>query len=134
MSMPNHIIRFYARSARPVWDFIDQEIPRSILVRRYGRAYSEPRQPGKPGGWYVTVVMETENAARLLREWISVRSDHSLEFKLWPDPDHSSGERYGVQIDLAKKSRPRFFYHRSFLTKLRRALLALRRWIDVTRQ
>jgi len=53
----NHVIRFYARSAQPVWEFIEQHIPRSELVRRYGRGYSDSRRPGEPGGWYLTVVV-----------------------------------------------------------------------------
>jgi hypothetical protein len=83
--MANHVIRFYARSPQPVWDFIDRHVPRAELVRRFGRGYRRLPGPSRqPDGWYLTVVVTTESAARGLREWISGRSDHSFEVRSWP--------------------------------------------------
>lgn len=84
--MANHVIRFYAQSPQPAWDYIEQNIPRAELVRQYGRGYR--RLPGPlrlPDGWYITVVVTTEHAARSLREWIAARpNDHSFEVRSWP--------------------------------------------------
>src|SRR5262245_7055007 len=87
--MANHVIRFYAPSARPVWEFIDSSIPDSELVRRYGRLYDRRRQGG---GWYLTVVVTTESTARRLHDWISARADHSFEIRFWTDVDLSMAE------------------------------------------
>jgi hypothetical protein len=59
--MPRQIVRFYARALRPTWDFLDREIPPQEIVRRFGRSYG-----GEPlgGGWYLTVVLESERCRR----------------------------------------------------------------------
>jgi hypothetical protein len=86
--MANHVIRFYARSPQPVWDFVDRHVPRAELVRAFGRGYRRLPGPSRqPDGWYLTVVVTTESAARSLREWISGRSDYSFEVRSWPIPE-----------------------------------------------
>jgi hypothetical protein len=94
--MANHVIRFYARSARPVWEFIDEAIPDSDMVRRSGRLYNRRDVPG--GGWYLTVVVTTESAARRLHDWISARSDHSFEVTFWTDVDVSMAESRTIRL------------------------------------
>ena len=102
--MANHVIRFYARSARPVWEFIDEAIPHSDLVRRYGRLYDRPRPSVSGGGWYLTVVVTTESAARRLHDWISARSDHSFQMTFWTDVDVSMAESRTIRL---RRSRTR---------------------------
>src|SRR5262245_57304905 len=96
--MANHVIRFYARSVRPLWEFIDEAIPDADLVRRCGRPYERSRDVVPGGGWYLTVVVKTESAARRLHDWISTRSDHSFEMKFWTDVDFSMAESRTIRL------------------------------------
>jgi hypothetical protein len=95
--MPRQIIRFYARALGPVLHFLDQEMPPGEIVRRFGRGYG-----GKPegGGWYLTVVLESEAAAEKLRHWIAAQPDHSFDGGFWAEPDFDGGRPYSITVDL----------------------------------
>jgi hypothetical protein len=111
--MARQIVRFYARSARDVWGFLDEAIPQQDIVRRFGRVYHDHRTSPKSAGWYITIVLETEATATKLGEWIAQRPDTSLEMRSWPDVDLSGGVEYSITLDLEEtKVRSRFSFAR----------------------
>ncbi len=100
--MPRQIVRFYARALRPTWDFLDREMPPEEIVRRFGRSYG-----GEPlgGGWYLTVVLESESAAATLKQCIASQPDHSFSGGRWHNLDFEGAPPYSVAVDLEAGTR-----------------------------
>jgi hypothetical protein len=109
--MARQVIRFYARSAQGVLRFLRESIPEQEIVRRSGRGYRDWRTKPETGGWYMTVVLETEAVATKFRQWIAQQPDVSLEKRDWPDFDFSGASSLRITLDLQDpEARPRFSF------------------------